>query len=231
MDNFKAWIDKWGSNKIFLGLLAVLLLMGSITIFAIEVPKRSFQLEDQTFKYVKLDQGVYYFEDAAGNTLTAYRQGQDPRITSYYDSAWITYNGKTFLQEVDFKEADSYQLYLENDLIFKSDLMGIQYTDNAFELAPIESDIYTEETIYFRTLVHHVMSRVEYLNQSAIFNKSLMLIFTSILGLLCLIFPKKLWALQHFKSTTAGDPTLFFLVTTRIMGFIFFLLGINGILL
>ena len=224
---------KLGEKKVFIGLLALLLVLGVIAILAIELPKRSFQLEDQTFKYVKIDQGTHYFEDALGNKVTAYRQGVNPRITSYYDSAILSYKDVLLFQEITYEAEDQpYHLYADNELIFQSDMMHVAYVENTFELNLKENDaLYSEDVIYYRTLVHHVMSRIDYLNQSAILNKVMMLVFTSVLGLICLIFPKKLWILQHFLSVRKEAPTLFFLISTRLMGLIFFLLGINGILL
>ncbi len=226
------FLDKLGTKKNFIGLLSLLLIMGVIAIFAIELPKRSFEIENQAFKYKKVDQGVHYFEDQSGNVLTAYRQGLNPRITSYYDAVLITYKEELLFQEITYEEDEPYHLYLDNALIYKSDLMDVKYTESTFVLLPIENDgLYIEDALYYRTLVHHVMSRIEYLNQNAILNKMMMLVFTSVLGLICLLFPKKLWVLQHFLSVRKDEPTLFFLVTTRLMGLIFFLLGINGILL
>lgn len=226
------FLDKLGTKKIFIGLLSFLLILGAITIFAIELPKRSFMIENQAFKHIKVDQGVHYFEDQTGHILTAYKQGLNPRITSYYDAVIITYKDEVLFQEITYEEDEPYHLYLDNELIYKSDLMDVNYTENTFVLLPIENDgLYPEETLYYRTLVHHVMSRIEYLNQNAILNKMMMLVFTSVLGLVCLLFPKKIWILQHYFSVRKDEPTLFFLVTTRLMGLIFFLLGINGILL
>lgn len=225
-------LEKIGSKKVFIGLFTFFLLLGTLTIFSVELPKRTFQIGMDAFKYVKLDQGVHYFEDQAGYQLTAQRQGLNTRITSYYDSVLISYKNRTLFQEVSYEENEPYHLYLENALIFKSDLRHVNYNKNAFELKLINDEgLYSEEVVYYRNLVHHVMSRVDYLNQKVMFNKFTMLVFTSALGLLCLIFPKKLWILQHYLSVRKEEPTLFFLITTRIMGLIFFLLGINGILL
>lgn len=51
------------------------------------------------------------------------------------------------------------------------------------------------------------------------------------IGLLCLIYPKGVWEITHIHCTWGGEPTKYYLVTTRIWGGILLAVGIACLVL
>lgn len=53
----------------------------------------------------------------------------------------------------------------------------------------------------------------------------------TVAGLLCLISPQSVWELTHWHSVDGGEPTRYYLISTRIWGGLLLALGLASLVL
>lgn len=196
-------IEKLGKRKLFFVLMASILIVGFVIAGAKEYYSMHFKIGDQGFKYERTEYRKTYFVDDEGRSLIVFAEGYGTFITSKYQDVIIQYKNQTIKQTFDHDSEKPIKLYLDEELIHE------------------------DEAAYYKELMVEVIEKSIYFQNGLLTYKFFIFIFFSLIIAISIVYPEALWLLQHMLSVKNGEPTDFYIITTRITGVILFFLLIR----
>jgi len=219
MDRIIEWIEKLGKVKIYWVLVALSLVLCSVYARSYDHREKQFTSNDLVFRYVGFEERQWVFNDAQGRELRVQNLSGDG-YPGQFDSVAIVYDGKYIEKNVDMKN-HVYTVSLNGEVVKTGDIFDV-IAGYAIKGTKYDGGVGKGTTLEI-ALVNGVIDVIDYIRGPGIAQLILLNIFLSIFGALQLIYPRALWLFQHVLTVKDGEPTDFFIVTTRISGVAFYL--------
>lgn len=202
-------IEKLGKIKLFFILMTSILVIGIVIAGAKEYYSMHFKIGDQGFKYERTEYRKIYFVDDEGQSLIAFAEGYGTFITSNYQDVVIQYKNRTIKKIIDHDSEKPIKLYLDEELIHEGEWVSIGATGNNDN---------EDETAYYKALMIEVVEKSIYFQNGLMTYKFFIFILFSLIISVSIVYPEFLWLLQHMLYVKDGEPTDFYIITTRITG-------------
>ncbi|MDU6359246.1 DUF6199 family natural product biosynthesis protein [Zhenhengia yiwuensis] len=207
--------ERYGKKKtyIFSAILAFIILLAVSG--CAQYVSRLFRLEDTTFKLIQQHHQSATFQDQEGNLLEALIEpGQ---LNSYTLLLQITYLGKTITyNSLDFDEGII--ITLSDGSIYKKDPISIHVNKGHITNGkPVEPSKPVEVILINKVL--DVM-RNNLSTEMFLLCNGLGLVFI-LVRLMNILYPEVCWTLKHFMDVEGGEPSDFYIFSSKIGGYIF----------
>lgn len=200
-------IEKFGKKKLFFIMLTSILIIVFTIAGAKEYQSMHFKIGDQGFIYEKTENRKTFFLDEGGLSLIAFAEGFGTSITSHYQDVVIQYNNQTIKTAIDHESEES--------------MINLLTTDsNGTEIILVETELTSDEVIFYKELMFEVIEKSIYFQNGLLTYKFFIFIFFSLIISGFMVYPESVWFFQHMLSVKRGEPTEFYIVTTRITGVI-----------
>lgn len=211
----KSLFQKYGRGKIYLISALILIIINIITMVIAYQVKTSFSIGGIHFQYISRTDKEILFADSEGNKATvtidekSYEKSSHFTVASRYQ---IEYNGKVIkCDSTDWMEKGEEIITLFDGTMYAHPLLSMGTSNyNVQDNLPFEMQ-----------LVRYINNVYKYVKEG---NRFWMLIFTIpliLFGLWGLVYPEKVWRLQHWLTVSGGEPTDFALSANKFMGIFF----------
>ena len=201
------FITKLSRKNKFYILLAILIAASYLFLSSFNGKMSSFELDGVSYSFESMQPENYLFRDSEGNDLIL--EGE------YYSYPLVGQN--TFKMEYKGEES---VLEIKNGLEFYMTTGG-ETKESFINYRLSGNELMTDA----ERLMNEVLRVMVYRSNNSVFEMMLINILLIGTGLLSIMYPEKLWMLRHFMDVKGGEPTSFYIITSRISGAILIFLA------
>ncbi|MGL5314132.1 MAG: DUF6199 family natural product biosynthesis protein [Peptostreptococcaceae bacterium] len=213
-----AWkiIDKYGSKKVFLSLFILIICINSLLLGVLIRKEKTVIYEGDKLIYQERNNRTSIFKDNDGNILTV------KSINVALDDELMITDDLHSSYEIDYKGK---QIFYDNSKFMEMETKITLFDGSIYESTPIYVDYYNDQSYELPKDVKLTYDVINiHMNPNGILGNfgDIILGFIFIfIGLVGLIYPKKLWKFEHRLDVKGGEPTDFAIISSQIGGIIF----------
>lgn len=203
--------DKYGKKKVYIAIAILLIIANIITIIGLYKARTSFTIYNVKFRYVSRKNGTIIYKDHENNEVVI-------NTNNYRNYGFISPMGSEY--EIRYKDKVIHVVtsYLNKPEITITVSNGEEYKEEVFTY-PIST--YGQYGSFEVKLVHGLNSTYYYASQKfAYIFLEIFIALIIFLGLASIMYPEKMWRLQHFLSVHGGEPTEFAIFMNQLSGVI-----------
>ncbi len=218
-------IKKYGSLKVFLVLISILMFINIIILTSFDTNQKTFRIDGLSFKYAGLDNTVWLFKDKDYNLLKAYTLEGTKRLDYLSRMLIVEYKGQTIRYEKNLISLET-KIFVDDLLIHTDSMIKIS---GDYTLSISDGTVQNPSEInepFESKLMNEIINTSSYVLDVGLINLLIFSTLFTLLGTTHLIFPKAYWHLRHFLSVSGGEPTDFFIAATQISGLLLIIFGL-----
>lgn len=202
--------DKYGKKKVYTVIAILLIIANIITIIGLYKVKTSFAVYNVKFRYISHRNGIIIYKDNENNEVVI-------NAGNYRNYGFISPLGSEYEIRYKDKVINVVSSYLNIPEITITISNGDEYRETLNY--PIST--YDQYGPLEVKLVHGLNSTYYYASQkSAYVFLEIFIALIILLGLASIMYPEKMWRIEHFLSVHGGEPTEFAIFMNQLSGFI-----------
>ena len=195
-------------------VMVLSLLIAACCVSLIRSFNDSFEVMQTSFEFVEASQKEITYSDTKGNLLTLEVDADG----SFSPHMWATYQfmylDKKYLREADFENSEA-NFYIDDEWVKTESLFQITYdmantNENNAPIRQVSEDWFT----VIPMIIHQAEMRSSY----HYFYQLILTFMISGLGVVLYLYPKELWQFKTALLVKNGEPSDFYLFTSKASG-------------
>ncbi|MDA3730213.1 hypothetical protein PBV87_01620 [Niameybacter massiliensis] len=200
---------KYGKKNTFIFGVIITFILSLFIGLLTQYFSRTFRFEDKTFTLIKQTNTHATFKDSYNNLLEV---DSEPYLFNTYNTLLhINYLDKTITyNSLDLDEGII--ITLSDGSIHKRDVFGIYLTNSTQTTSSIPTEVILLDKIF------HVLNNNLSTGILVCFN--ILSLILNLIGLMNIIYPEICWNIRYCMSVDGGEPSDFYIVSSRLGGYL-----------